>query len=582
MAVDRTRYRQLEYIGADILQARELIWDERMAQGVSVTDNETQVSFPGAVADMRPGAIRNITVGISGLNVTLSATNGALPMQIFVRDRWENFPGQNDDTTGTGGTAPGNNTITLGASDTNVFLNWELRIRTGGLSGDDPTLTDSITNEATASAGELILHLSNVDTSATPLAGNQLAKNTQPISLINFTNSGTLLTLVPQDNVLSSALANIQTSGLVKTTTNTSTVVSTDDPRMTDGRVASDGSVHDASVRVPVAAGGTNSNGTPTYNLTGDIGGISAAKIILIATTQTLEAGWNWLVGSFNSLLTSFNAHATAALGLANTHPVPTAAQVGAAPISHVGLALGLATSHPAVTNVASGGFRVNRGVAGAGAAGDEAYGIFDSLNTNLASLNHSGDVYASLAQALTVTGVSAPATTTGALGLLSTIAKVLSQHVNQNSSSGSFNPHNTSIASLNGAISLAVGSSVTSGLNGGSGQYITLTFHNGGVGSFSVAIGMGTGLSAANGAPGTGTPFTIPLPAGFTSSSALCSAAIQSLTNSNGTRTFMHNVSLTKHSTLSYSAAAEVVDNNPTIYTDCSAVVQWMVVCWS
>lgn len=458
MAIDRTRYRQLEFVGARILQARELNWLQEMAQGFSVTDDETPVS--GMLSQMyRQGSTRNITVGISGLNVTLSATNSSLPMLIFVRDRWETFPGQNDDTTGTGGTQPGNNTMTLGTTDTNIFLNWELRIRTGGLTGDDPSLTDSTTNEAVASAGELILHLSNVDTSSTPLAGNQLAKNTQAISLLDFTNSTTLLTLVPQDNAISSAEGTISSGGLVRTTTSTSIVVSTDDPRMTDGRSAADGSVHDSTVRLPVAAGGTNANGTPTYQLPidggTDIGGISGAKIVLLATTQLLEDGWNWLVGSFNSLLTAFNAHATAALGLSNTHPIPTAAQVGATPLSHVGQPLGLSTSHPATTNVSSGGFRVNRGVPGGGSVMDPGYGIFDSSSIDLASLNHDGDIYSSLAQLSSVSGVSAPATTTGALGLMSVMAKVLAQHVNQNPGSGNFNPHNTSAGQL-GALTLS------------------------------------------------------------------------------------------------------------------------------
>lgn len=462
MAIDRTRYRQLEFIGARILQARELNWVQEMAQGVSVTDDETPVS--GILASLyRQGAVQNINVGITGLHVTLSATNGALPMQIFVRDRWETFPGQNDDTTGTGGTTPGNQTMLLSNVDTDVFLNWELRIRTGGLTGDDPTLTDSTTNEAVASAGELILHLSNVDTSGVPLAPNQLAKNTQAISLFHFTNSGTLLTLVPQDNIISSADANEFQAGFVRTTTGNPLVVSTDDPRMTDSRPPGDGSVHDATVRTPVAFGGTNTNGTPIFKLPSDggsdIGGISGAKIVLIATTQTLEAGWNWLVAQFNALLTAFNAHATAALGLSNTHPIPTAAQVGAAPISHVGLPLGLATSHPAVTNVASGGFRVNRGVVGAGAANDPGYGIFDSGNTDLVSMNHDGDVFGTKPNAQVVSGVLSPATYNGPLGLMSNIAKALREHVNQTSHN---NPHGLTAGDLGALISTGTGFSTT------------------------------------------------------------------------------------------------------------------------
>src|SRR5271166_1641313 len=199
MAINRIRYRQLDFIGARILQARELNWVQEMAQGVAVTDNETPVDGQ-LQAQFRQGAMYNVTVTVSTLSVTLSATNGSLPMMIFVRDRWENFPGANDDCTDTpNGTRPGNATMTLTGSETAVFLNWELVIRTGGLTGDDPSLTDATTNEAVASAGELILHLSDVDTSGNALSGSQLAKNTSPIPLLSFTNSGTNLTYLPAD-----------------------------------------------------------------------------------------------------------------------------------------------------------------------------------------------------------------------------------------------------------------------------------------------------------------------------------------------------------------------------------------------
>ena len=102
-----------------------------------------------------------------------------------------------------------------------------------------------------------------------------------------------------------------------------------------------------------------NSNGTEVYKLPtdggSDISGISAAKIVLIATTQLLEDGWNALLAGVSNLWDSFDSHYTAVLGLSNTHPVPTAAQIGAAPISHVGQVLGLVTSHPPVVVTQSG-----------------------------------------------------------------------------------------------------------------------------------------------------------------------------------------------------------------------------------
>jgi hypothetical protein len=546
MAIDRTRYRQLDFIGARILQARELNWLQEIEQGVAVSDNETSVS--GELQSIyRQGATKNITIGISGLVVTLSATDGAKPMEIFVRDRWEIYPGANDDTTDTIGTNPANHTLTLSSLNTDVFLNWELKIRTGGLTGDDPSLTDSITNEAVASAGELILHLSNVDTSAAALTGSQLAKNVSPVSLFKFTNSGTVLTLVPQDNVVASARANSKTSGLVKTSTDTATVVSTDDAVTTNARPASDGSVHDASVRVPVAFGGTNVDGSNIYKLPGDggsdIGGISAAKIILINFTQTLEDGWNLLKTAFNSLLSRYNSHETAALGSVNTHPVPTAAQVGAAPSSHVGQVLGLATSHPPVVNTDSGGFRVNRS-SGGGSVDDPAYGVFVSGNP-IVSMNHDGDLFSSAADAFSVI-LGGGLTASGSLGHLSKVAKILRDHVNQQSHG---NPHGL-VAGDIGAASTAYVDAAVAGIlasaqlytdshvpglslsvvnisqsTGGSafnpnirGKYVIFRFAPNNGNAIEIAFGSGTARCDA------GLNVTVPLPnIHFTTTNSLC-----------------------------------------------------------
>lgn len=435
MAVDQTRYRALDFIGARILQARELNWLQDIDQGAAVG------AVPGGSvsgqlqAVYRQGAMKNVTVSVTGLVVTLSATDGSTPMQIFVRDRWENYPATNDDITDNVGTFPANHTITLSSTDTAIFLNWELKLRTGGLIGDDPTLTDAVTNEAVAEAGELILHLSRTDTSGAALSGSQLAKNVVPVSLLTFTNSGSLLTLVPADNVLTSAKASSTTSGFVKTTTSNPIVPSTDDSRMTDARAALDGTVHDTSVRTPIAAGGTNSDGTPTYNLTGDIGGVSAAKVIYVAGTQLLSDFATWIKTQFNNLLSRYNLHETAQLGLVNTHPLPTAAQVGAAPASHVGQALGLPTSHPPVANQDSGGFRINRSGPG-GSVDDPAYGVFVS-GSSIAGINHDGDVFSTKSGAFSAAPGGSLAS--GTLDHLSLIAQVLAQHVNQISHA---NPH--------------------------------------------------------------------------------------------------------------------------------------------
>ena len=207
------RYRQLQFIGGRILEARELNWIQEITEGVEVTDNETPVDGE-LQSQFRQGAIYNTTIGISGLIVTLSATDPTKPMMIFVRDRWEIYPGLNDDVTDYTGTHSANHTIALNDVETTIYLNWEYKIRT---SSDDPTLVDPVTSEPVANAAELILHISYQDTSGTALSGSQLAKNTSAIPLLTFTNSGTLLTLVPTDNVLTPALASSITSGFVST-----------------------------------------------------------------------------------------------------------------------------------------------------------------------------------------------------------------------------------------------------------------------------------------------------------------------------------------------------------------------------
>ena len=231
--------------------------------------------------------------------------------------------------------------------------------QTGGITGTDPYIYRIRADNATANAGELQLALSTFSDvgSVVPGAyyglasgGSIIAVNTSLIPSLTFTNNGTTLTYVAQDNILAQALARPGTSGFVSVDTSHggsgSLVVPTDDDRIGAALTSvADGLVHDSTVRTPVAFGGTNADGTPVYKLPtdggSDIGGVSAAKVIMISFTQTLEAGWNYLRAAFSSLLAAFNAHYTAQLGLANTHPVPTPSQVGAAPASHVGQPLG-------------------------------------------------------------------------------------------------------------------------------------------------------------------------------------------------------------------------------------------------
>jgi hypothetical protein len=167
---------------------------------------------------------------------------------------------------------------------------------------------------------------------------------------------------------------------------------------------------------------------------------------------------------------------------------MPTAAQVGAAPASHVGQVLGLSTSHPPEVDADSGGFEVLRDPGAAAAAMDPGFGIL-MANVLQSGLLHNGDVYGLLSQAITaypgaVDGDGAMTTTS--LGLMSAIASILVGHVNKVSHK---NPHGITLADL--------GLSITYDFVANNG-YIKFT-----MGSSSFMIQWGTGMTG-NSAPGT------------------------------------------------------------------------------
>ena len=125
---------------------------------------------------------------------------------------------------------------------------------------------------------------------------------------------------------------------------------------------------------------------------------------------------------------------------------MPTAAQVGAAPASHVGQVLGLSTSHPPEVDADSGGFEVLRDPGAAAAAMDPGFGIL-MANILQSGLLHNGDVYGISSQAITAYPGAADgdgAMTTTSLGLMSAIASVVVGHVNKVSHK---NPHGITLA---------------------------------------------------------------------------------------------------------------------------------------
>lgn len=437
--MNTSRYRYVNWIGNRILEARELITFEGILRGVDSGNNRTTFDlnalyFEGATFNITPVVTPNSTT------VTLTPTNASNPMLVFVRGRWEVLQ--------TGEAAP----VTLQSGQVNLYLNWQLLIRTNT---DDPTLVDSFTGQPTAQMGELALQITGTDTSGTALnSSTQFEKNTTPIVLFTFAHSGNSLTLVSSTSVNGQALASKEKGGFVLLTTDSSSGVaaSSDDSRLSDQRTPLDNSVTDAKVTTPTADAGRNYTSVTT--------GISDAKIVHLPTSQTVSAAIETTRSTANTAAASIAGHINQPLG-PGVHPMPTAVQVGAAPLSHVTLPLGVAGSHPPQVNADSGGFQVIRDPGAAAAAMDPAVGVLMG-GALRAGLLHNGDVYSALAQALVASPLQEagdPALVSGQLGLLSTVAGVLSQHVNKTSHK---NPHGVACSDIGAATTTSVTAAIT------------------------------------------------------------------------------------------------------------------------
>ena len=209
--------------------------------------------------------------------------------------------------------------------------------------------------------------------------------------------------------------------------------------------------------------GGTAS--TTKYDpTTASQGGIFTDHIIYTSLKQKLTTFLDTVNTSVANALVALTNHIGKPLGSAETHPFPTALQVGAAPLSHVGQILGLSTSHPAQVNNDHNGFVVLRNPAITAATTDYGYEITDGTNV-LAGITHPGDIFSSLANLINAqgdNGVGGSATNRGTLGLMSFIAKVLAEHVNYNTH-GNNNPHNLNASDVGAVTAVYVDQQVSS-----------------------------------------------------------------------------------------------------------------------
>lgn len=185
-------------------------------------------------------------------------------------------------------------------------------------------------------------------------------------------------------------------------------------------------------------------------------GGIFSNSIIYTTLKQKLTTFLDSVNTSVQNALIALANHIGQPLGSSETHPFPTAFQVGAAPSSHVGQVLGLGTSHPAQVNSDTAGFVVLRNFIASANDSQYAYNVNDGVNI-IAALTHAGNVYARqglLYNAQGGNGSGGTAINTGTLGFLSQIAAVLAEHVNYKTH-GNNNPHNLNAADV-GSVSAA------------------------------------------------------------------------------------------------------------------------------
>ena len=433
---NRSRYRVVDYLPARILQARELLKEQAINRQV---DDSNLPSAYALNALYRTGAALNMTPVISGTQVTLTPTDPSKPVLVFVRNQWEILLSTDYST-------PFNLTI----GQTALFLNYSVQLVT---SAQDSQLVDSVTGLPTADMGELVFNISATDTSSVPLDTNsQLEKNLTPIVLLQFANVSGVLSYTPLDNVLPAALGTGSTSGLVKLSQDSAGIAAaTNDPRLSDARTPLPASVVDVSVRNPVSVPGLNADGMPSYDLTQDPGGISADKIVWQEQREKLTDTLTLVRQQEAATAASLATHEPSTLGTPNSHPMPTAQQVGAAPASHVNQPLGIPGSHPATVTSDNTGFTVSRSRATPGPL-DYAYETRHSDDGSIINgLLHNGDLFSILGSAFTASPLveSGETLTSGQLNLFSMIAAVLSQHVNKTSHK---NPHGLALSDLGGA----------------------------------------------------------------------------------------------------------------------------------
>jgi len=428
--IDRTRYRYVNFVAGRVLESREMSQLQDISRGVDMTTLTPSAFDLNAIYN--DGALFNATLAISGKNVQLVPV-GTAPIRVFVRGRWESLKA---------GESP---QVSLSGGQTALYLFYYLAKITSGTTDSDTTDSQLVTaagGEATADMGEMRIVITADHGFAPPVTA---LESYGPVTLFTFVQTSSSVTVASQlPNVQSEALADNVHAGPVLLTTGTSggVAVAPDDPAMTNMRTPSDGSVTNVKVRTPVATSGS-------YDLTADPGGIDTAKIVHQRSHELLADVVDSVRAELAADETELAQHINHPLGTPTTHPFPTAADVGATPASHMTENLGQA--HAPVINAQAGGLEVVRTGDAAAPANppvpNDCAEMVIQDGTVTAALMHNGDVYSKKASVFNATPGGTLAS--GPLGLMSLIAQVLSQHVDQTTDA---NPHGLTAGDIGAA----------------------------------------------------------------------------------------------------------------------------------
>jgi hypothetical protein len=279
--VDATGYRQVQFQGGRILQAREVLQVQSFAGDQPSKGSYAIGGFyqSGATLNINPV----ISQGAGSATVTLQPKTNGQPMLVFVNNRFEQIPSGSSLTF----------TQKTDGTTASFFVNWVLwRVTANGDRGSltDPTLVDANTGETVAELGQLQIYVGADDSGPVPAATGTIytmfARNTAPLPMFTFTWASGKLTWTAATSATAGALASLQTAGLVFSTTGNPLVVGTDDTRMSNTRIPTDLSIKTQHVSTLTPGAAPNA-----VTWTNENGAVASASFASVVTNPTVAQG---------------------------------------------------------------------------------------------------------------------------------------------------------------------------------------------------------------------------------------------------------------------------------------------------